>query len=628
MTGTLLRKELRQHWIGLLAVLAVGLMSNLLIVAASMARSNAESPFEGLRLFTILIGMIGALVLNHRLVVVEYQARTQLFLEALPVSRWRMVTVKYFLGLAVILFLEGMALVIACLLAARHGDLTIRFATIVGARSFSTVWLVYSFCFLMGLTGRYRLALYLTLLLTGMLLIERKAVGISGFGPVVLLDARFGYEREVVPWAALEITWLLILLFSLLAAVLSLIREGSIAALLAEKMSHREKVLVAASICGLLFAAATLSEKVKKEPFDLKHASVAEEQGVKVKVASGQGEDDPVSSRLASHVAKELTAMREYLGIKELPPVFIVRRRDLDADRYDRGELVRSEGIHVQANFTSKEWQDESFIAWLVPEVLAIASKGRVKHESQRWVLDGFGLFWVGRDHLESALTQDHVLALRSLYGAQQGFAQADLHRWLSFRERVGESIASAMAWSGLKTLARRQGSDQCQKFLRAVLGARQSQDFRVLFKSNSWEHHLREQTKAAPESLVLQWQEELASARQSLAPELAKLPRVSGQVNYVPLSAETRKVKYRVVLNPAPASETRYSFLYQTLSVLDEESQPKDLQRDQNGYAQNAEAELPESYARGQRLRWTFALDVPTLRCQVISGYVREEIR
>jgi hypothetical protein len=149
-----------------------------------------------------------------------------------------------------------------------------------------------------------------------------------------------------------------------------------------------------------------------------------------------------------------------------------------------------------------------------------------------------------------------------------------------------------------------------------------------VLFKSNSWEHHLWEQTKAAPESLVLQWQEELASARQSLAPELAKLPRVSGQVNYVPLSAETRKVKYRVVLNPAPASETRYSFLYQTLSVLDEESQPKDLQRDQNGYAQNAEAELPESYARGQRLRWTFALDVPTLRCQVISGYVREEIR
>ena len=108
MTWTLLRKELRQHWLGLLGVLTTGVISYLFIIAISMAKSGAEIPFEGFRLFTVLMGVLGALVLNHRLVVVEYQARTQLFLEGLPLARWRMVAVKYGLGLGVILLLVGM----------------------------------------------------------------------------------------------------------------------------------------------------------------------------------------------------------------------------------------------------------------------------------------------------------------------------------------------------------------------------------------------------------------------------------------------------------------------------------------------------------------------------------------
>src|SRR5882724_461675 len=347
MTRALLRKELRQHWLGLLAVIAAGVVSNLLIIATTVAKGGSETPFEGLRLFVILMGALGALVLNHRLVVNEYQARTQLFLEALPVARWRMVAVKYGLGLGTMLLLVGMSFTIACLLAWRHEGLTPRFALILAARSISAAWFAQSFCFLMGLTGRYRLALYLTMFLGCAVVAEHKALEFTRFGPVALLDSRFAYEREDIPWQALGVTWELILVFTLLAAGLSLVREGSVAALLAEKMSHREKVLIAALICGLMFAAATLSEKIKKAPFDLQNAAAAHESGVNVKVASGTGKDDPESVRLARYVATELAAMREYLGMKELPPVFIVRRRDLDANRYERGELAKSEGVHV-----------------------------------------------------------------------------------------------------------------------------------------------------------------------------------------------------------------------------------------------------------------------------------------
>jgi hypothetical protein len=170
--------------------------------------------------------------------------------------------------------------------------------------------------------------------------------------------------------------------------------------------------------------------------------------------------------------------------------------------------LAKSEGVHVHANFTAKDWQDEPFLAWLVPELLTEASNGRTKLESKRWVLDGFGLFWVSRAHPEAALARDHALALRSLYGVEHGFDPDDLRRWLSFRDRVGEDIAAGVAWSGLKTLARREGPDHARAFLKAVLGTRESKDFRVLLKRTSWQKSLREQAGESPEGFFRQWQE------------------------------------------------------------------------------------------------------------------------
>jgi uncharacterized Fe-S cluster-containing radical SAM superfamily enzyme len=80
--------------------------------------------------------------------------------------------------------------------------------------------------------------------------------------------------------------------------------------------------------------------------------------------------------------------------------------------------------------------------------------------------------------------------------------------------------------------------------------------------------------------------------------------------------------------LTPAPAAELRYSILYQQLPAFDEEPDVKSLQREQNHYTQSPEADLPQTYSRGQRLYWTLAVDVPALGCQVISGYNRQEIQ
>jgi hypothetical protein len=260
--------------------------------------------------------------------------------------------------------------------------------------------------------------------------------------------------------------------------------------------------------------------------------------------------------------------------------------------------------------------------------VLAAASHDRKKMESQRWVLDGFGAFWVGRDHLDADLSRDHALALRALYGVEQGFASADLRDWLRFRERVGPGIAEGVAWSGLKTLVRSKGAQPCRGFLRAVLGTQEPRDVRAMFTSASWQRRFRDQAGKTPEEFFVQWQAELAAAKPALAAELAALPRLSGQLTILPLSADSRKVRFRLDLTPPPAPETRYSVLYLQLPAFDEEPDLKSLQREQNNYAQSPQAELPETYSRGERLYWTLALDVPALGCQVVSGYHRQEIK
>jgi hypothetical protein len=628
MTWTLLRKELRQHWWAFLIIGAASALGFLMILGTTAAQGQAGTPFAGLRLFVILIGTLAALVLCHRLVAIEYQAKTQLFLETLPMSRWRMVTTKYCLGLAVIALIVSLAFGLACLLVWHHQLLSLRFTAILASRVFSVVWLIYSFCFLMGLMGRYRLAIYIGLFFSAVMLAQSTALNISRFGPFALLDQTFAYESEVFPWKDLRMTCLLGLACSLLAFGLSLCRESSVATLLAEKMSHREKIFVAVLLLGLVWAGSMLDEKGRKIPFDLHGATAEQCDGVLVKVASPAGENDPGARRLARRVATELAAIREYLGLERLPSVFITSRRDLDTNRFERGELERSEGVHIQANFNAKDWRDDPFLTWLVREVLIVATDSRVKLESKRWVLDGFAPFWSSHRHAQAPLEDDKALALRALYGIENGFTSQDLQSWLAFNERVGDDIAAGVAWSGLKSLARHQGEKRCRRFIQSVLASKDPKDIRVVLMAEPLDKLLRQHAGEGLQEFFKQWQNDLAAIRPALAEDLAKLPRLQGQVKSLPLSANSRKVRFRASIEPIPAADARYSFLYHRLPAFDDEVSPKSIERVQNNCVQRPEDELPGTFSRGTRLYSTFSIEVPALGCTVISGWRREELR
>ena len=115
--------------------------------------------------------------------------------------------------------------------------------------------------------------------------------------------------------------------------------------------------------------------------------------------------------------------------------------------------------------------------------------------------------------------------------------------------------------------------------------------------------------------------------ACRALASELERFPRLDGQVTFVPLFADSRTVRFRVRIERPPVPDARYAVLYHQLPAFDEEVSPPSIQREENIYSRRPEGDLPETYARGARLYWTFALDVPALGCRVVSGWKRQEV-
>jgi hypothetical protein len=563
------------------------------------------------------------------LIVLEYAAKTQLFLEALPVSRVHMVAVKYAIGLAFMVAVVSVALALACVAGRHHEVLTPRFVAILAARALSVTVCAYQFFFLMSFLGRYRAVAYLLVVAAVAAIGELTDFRLIRFGPFQLLDAQFAYERQHVPWRALGVTWALSAAFLAMAFLMALVREGSVAALLAEKMSHRERLFVAALVIGVISAAFVLDEKTQRSAFVLHDAVTRERHGVVIHVAAGLEGSEGEASALAEHVVDRLSAACEHLGLERLPPIFITRRRDLDANRFERGELEEDAGVHVQANFGAPEFRRDEFGAWLLREVLITRSRGRALLEPKMWVLDGYALHAGTHERAAASLTAEKAFALRALYGAELGFSRRDLRDWHTFRERVGNDIAVAVAWSGLEVLARRAGPGRCSQFIRSVLGVDVPQDFRAPLHERSApiERLLLSEAGITLEQFWSAWQEELTAARQELLPELSQLPKLGGTVTYVSLSPKSRQIRYRVHITPPPPDGARYSFLYHELPAFDEEVAPQSLRREQNTYPAQSEGELSDSFTRGGRLYWTFSVDVPALNCAVLSGWKREEI-
>jgi hypothetical protein len=520
MIRGLLEKELRQHGFTLV-FLGVLLLGGLVLISGhGPLRRLGGGGFAALQLLHYTFIPLACLVLGQVLIATEFRQKTQLFLEGLPLPRWRMLAVKFLLGLGAIVAAVGLALALAWWRARHSEAMTPRFALLLAVKSLGWVWFFYTLCFAHAFLGRYR-AIFAVAVLFGLLYAVQSGIELSKFGPFALVDTRFAYERFVFPTEALIVTAALGGGLVLLGFSLGLMRDATVATLLAEKMSGREKIFMVLLAFAATMAGTYVSERQKSVAPVHMPGAIESQRGV-VRVLASAAVDAPSRAEIAAldaitkRTAQELGALAEYLGCKSFPAVFIVHRRDLGAE-FINGDLKPTQGVLVRTNLLTEGFDELALQKWLVRETLLAHSGTLAGRERNAWVLDGFSWWWPQSQHGKAEGPDPAAMAeAKTLMPAD--FSARNLRAWFTLRGKLGEEKARQLAGSGLAVLAQRQGAESNRRFLAAMLSRAKPADFRGWWRDvlRSTPSRLRAATGWTETDLVREWRAALAGEKGS----------------------------------------------------------------------------------------------------------------
>ena len=164
MNRVLLLKELRQHGVWLVLLTALTWFVFLLIVLASNADGSGGGTFFGISQGLSYFLPIPVYIVCHLLVAMEFRRQTRLFLEGLPLPRWRMIAVKAALVLFLSAMMAGGSVLMGAVVSAGTEAITPRFLGILITSSVIWAWFLASLFFLISFLGRYKVVVMLVLI--------------------------------------------------------------------------------------------------------------------------------------------------------------------------------------------------------------------------------------------------------------------------------------------------------------------------------------------------------------------------------------------------------------------------------------------------------------------------------
>lgn len=512
MIRGLIEKELRQSrlaFLMMLLFLGVGLWA---VLRSPLLLRSGGSSFEVLRMLIYAFMPLACLVLAQSLIAGEFRQRSQLFLEGLPLPRWRMIAVKYFLGL-VMVWLVTLAIGTAAWWHTQGEEaLTQRFLMLLAAKALG--WASFCWCafFALGFLGRYRLIVTLIIVI-GLLVAESEGEMISRLGPFDLLNRRFAFERFVWPVRSLQITGLLIAALTALGFGLGLVRDASVATMLAEKMSAREKVMIGIITIMVLMSIGFVEEKKRDAgpvhlPGSVDVVKGAASVSVAAAVETMTDEETKAVNQWAEKTATMLAEMAQWLHCEHLPTLFLVHRRDFDANQREDGALDSRQGYMLRLNLTKKPPEDLEIQEEIIWMLLRARQHYRLPSDTNGWVLDGFASWWPRR-HLPQNPDQTSTRPISA----------EDLQHWLKVREGAGNAEARKLGANVLAALERSAGATKRQQFVAAVLGARMPHDARATIKTwlYPFPRTFEQITGMSLEAFASEWKK--ASAKQEVKP-------------------------------------------------------------------------------------------------------------
>lgn len=463
--GALLRKELWQHgWVVLLVALFIGFVQALLLLGAAFG-PRTITMLEAHATFVRVLLPFLAVALGHRLIVREYHARTQRFLEALPVHRAEVLVVKYAVGLAALSAAVAFSLACASAIALIREPLTLLWIQAILIRSEVFVLTLWSVLFTMGLLGRWRIPLYLAMAVTLLFLDAGTDVELARLGPFALIGETLVLERHTLPWAALGQSLAVAAIVTGLGAVLGLLHEGSVAESLAKTMSRREKIAIGVVLSLAVIAFEVADPRRDKEPFAFEHPAVVVREDERVAVLYLEERHRARAEALADALADDLQGLREALGHTEpYGPVHIALRSTLGANDYEFVALEEGgDGLLVRGHFTDPAFDTVRFRAFVLERALEGATDGRAALEPHAWVRSGMAGWWTSRGGAPD-------LRLAHWWRRHRTPRYEALERFRRTEERFGRSCARAVATSAAIAFVRAHGVDAWLAFARSVL--------------------------------------------------------------------------------------------------------------------------------------------------------------
>jgi ABC-2 family transporter protein len=486
----ILQKEWHQHRL-LMFFSSLLLISGLVcFLGMNLLRDVGGSDFYILSWVLWLLLPLHSLLLANALIADEFRQKTQIFLEGLPLSRSALLSVKYSLGLTISLLVALALLGLTIFFSFRSEAIASRFAGLLILKTALWAWFSWSAMFALGFLGRYRLIVGLAVLAALMFMKDPLEIPVDRYGPFELIGQQFPYERVVVPVVSLKETVLLIAGLTITGFWFGLARDASLASMLAEKMSSREKLAITAIVFGGLAVMSGVLDRISKtEPLYLPGAVDTDyDYGMISAAAAVAQPTDAELNALAAHsqaASQTLGEVAEYLGIIRMPMLFIVHRRDFETGKIERGDLSSQQGVLVRINALENNPDDVEVQRYLIREVLSARQHRRLNSDTRGWVLHGFATWWPVRkdissvrqlldslpasDEKESAAIEPAGLLVNA-----DGF-----NRWLAWSEELGTRSSQLVAATAV-TVLKQSGEDRQRDFLQLVLAYDAPYDFRA----------------------------------------------------------------------------------------------------------------------------------------------------
>ncbi|MFK7987783.1 MAG: ABC transporter permease [Sandaracinaceae bacterium] len=471
----LVEKELSHHTLVLGGISALLFVIWGLLLLGHTVTPRALTMLEVHATFVRVFVPVLGVALGRRLVIREYYAHTQRFLEALPVGRDEVLAVKWLGGAVALLVPSLVSLAATALVASFREPLEVWWLTLIALRTVSAVLALWSFLFVMGLLGRWRVPLYLAIGVVLLLLDRTTDVQLSRFGPFALVGEAFVLERQHVPLAALGWTAGLGMGLLVLSLVLVLVREGSVVEAMSARMSRRDKAAVGVALLAALVAFQFVDDKSEVTPFAFE-GDAERRPGVEVLLVSDSPEERGRAGALADRVHGDLARLSAVLRVDTLPPVYIAPRSALDAHEMEAVTLDEGqEAVLVRALFTDADGSNARLRAFVLSRVMERLTDGRAGFEPVAWVRSALAWRLVSPDAPQSA-------RLAGWAARRRRPSVSLLLRRRRTEERFGEAVAEALAGVAADAIAARSSEAEFFAFAGEVIGNAPPSPFTVLF--------------------------------------------------------------------------------------------------------------------------------------------------